>query len=109
LDAFTVSATGEIKFSARATDVGVQSVHSVEFIGVREFVRNRAVPAQFGDGDALELSVVELEREAAGWRAWFNPWYIEEIEFHCERIFLDGFEVAGTGRWLQDELPARPV
>ncbi len=107
LDAFTVSATGEMQFSARATDAGVQVVHRVAFIGVRDLTRNRAVPEQPGVRDTLELSVVELEREAAGWRAWFNPFYVEEIEFHCERIFLDGFEVIGTGRWLQDELPAR--
>ncbi|HXE60296.1 MAG TPA: hypothetical protein VN607_06295 [Gemmatimonadaceae bacterium] len=105
LDAFAVSATGDIKFAARATNVGAQSVHSVEFIGVRELSRNRARPSQLGEGDALELSVIEIEREAAGWRVWFNPWYIEEIEFHCARILLDGFEVTRTGRWLQDDLP----
>lgn len=56
-------------------------------------------------GDRLELSVIELEHEPDGWRVWLNPWYIEEIEFRCDRITLDGAEVVGSGRWLQDDLP----
>ena len=107
LDAFSISADGRIQFFAQVTSGGVQSEHRAEFIGVRGLSRHRDAPYQLQDGDVLELSVVELEREAGKWRVWFNPWYLEEIQFHCERIFLDGLEVTGTGRWLHDELPRR--
>ena len=59
------------------------------------------------DEDRLELSVIEVERLLSGWRVWLNPWYLHEIEFRCADISLDDAEVSGTGRWLQDELPAR--
>jgi len=108
-DAFASAATGRIAFTAHVTDRGREIAHHVEFMGVRAFTRKRNHTPASDAGDRVELSVIELEREAHGWRIWFNPWYLEEIEFWCERIRLDGAPVAGTGRWLQDSLPGPRV
>ena len=105
IDAFSAAASGNIHFIARLTANGRESVHSVEFNGVRDFTRQRDTECEPEAGDRLELSVVELERGGSGWKVWFNPWYVEEIEFRCERIFLDAIEVTESGRSLQDSLP----
>ena len=46
--------------------------------------------------------------ERNGWRFWCNPWYSRTIEFQCTAIRLNGLAVAGTGKWLQNELPGVP-
>jgi hypothetical protein len=108
-DALAVGADGRIAFTARVTDHGRMSEHRAEFDGVRGFARRRDAPSEREPGDPLELSVIEIERDEPGaeWRVWLNPWYVEEVEFRCARITLDGLEVTGAGRWLQDELPDR--
>jgi hypothetical protein len=86
--------------------------YRVEFIEVRDFrwqeghepPQERAMPRPLPD-DRLELSDVELEREADGWRFWCDPWYQRTIEFRCAAVRLNGVTVSGTGRWLQDGLP----
>jgi hypothetical protein len=105
LDAFSLGAEDCISFVATATDQGATSEYHVQFQGVRQVSRERQTLAKSEPGDRIELSVIELEREVDGWRVWFNPWYLEEIEFRCTRIALDDREVTGVGRWLQDELP----
>ena len=109
LDAFDVDpAARRIAFEARVTYQGQTSVHRVAFEGVHNLTRkdpDDVVPRE--PGDRLELSVVEVEREAGGWRVWFDPWYLEQIEFRCDRIQLDDADVVGSGRWLQDDLPSR--
>ena len=110
VDAFAMAPNGRMTLGAHTVEHGNSSLHQVEFIGVRGLRRERDRGVREAQpGDALELSVIELERESEGWRVWFNPWYVEEIEFHCDRIILDGVEVKGTGRWLQDDLPKRPA
>jgi hypothetical protein len=96
-----------IAFEARVTERGLTRVHRVVFEGVREFTREDS--SSYESGDLLELSVIELEREDGGWRVWLNPWYVQQIEFRCDRIQLDHVEVIGSGRWLQDDLPSRPA
>jgi hypothetical protein len=104
-DAFDQTADGRIAFSTEAMSAGMLSRHDLVFVDVHGFTRKPPVLEPVDPGDRLELSVVELEREPSGWRVWFNPWYITEIEFRCQQIFLDGAEVRGEGRWLQDDLP----
>jgi len=106
-DALTPDAAGRIEFVAEVTDGAVTAARRARFDGVRGLTRRSERPRAPEPGDRLELSVIEVEREAAGWRVWLNPWYLEEIEFRCDAITLDGDEVAGTERWLQDELPRR--
>ena len=107
LDALDVDpGTDGIAFTATETSGGRATEYRVEFHGVRALTRKDLSDlAPREPGDRLELSAIELEREAEGWRVWLNPWYIEEIEFRCDRITLDGGEVIGSGRWLQDDLP----
>ena len=107
VDAFVVGDDRAIRFVATVTDAGRTAEYHVAFEGVREFTRGGERAVTWEPGDRLELSVIELEREANGWRAWFNPWYLEEIEFRCARITLDGRAVTGDGRWLQDWLPSQ--
>jgi hypothetical protein len=109
VDAFASAASGRIAFTAHVTDRGRETAYRVEFTGVRAFTRKPDPTPESDEGDRLELSVLELEREAHNWRIWFNPWYLEEIEFRCDGISLDGAPVTGTGRWLQDSLPDTPV
>ena len=111
LDAFDVEpTTRRIAFDARVTYQGKTKVHRVAFEGVHELTRKDPTDSGPRDpGDRIELSVVEVEREPGGWRVWFNPWYLEQIEFRCDRIQLDDAEVDGSGRWLQDDLPSRPA
>ena len=104
-DALTVDAGGQIVFGASVTNGDRTDIHRVAFEGVRDFTRRRDVPREPEPGDRTELSVIELAREPAGWRVWLNPWYVEEVEFCCARITLDGREVTGEGRWFQDDLP----
>ena len=107
LDAFDVDpATGRIAFGAQVTSGEQVAEHRVEFTAVRDITRrDPRDPAPGESGDRIELSVIEIERESDGWRLWFNPWYLEEIEFRCAAVRLDGEEVVGSGRWLQDDLP----
>lgn len=106
-DAFEVDpATGDITFEVQIVSAHRESRHRVQFTSVHELTRNIPAGAAANQpGDKIELSVIELEREPRGWRVWFNPWYLSEIEFHCGAIHLDGAEVTGTGGWLQDDLP----
>jgi len=103
-NAFTVGQDGRIAFSAQVTEDGQTTQHHVTFLKVRGLTRcpEKTVSEPW---DRLELSVIEVERESSGWRVWFNPWYLAEIEFHCDQVLLDGAELTGDGRWLQDELP----
>ena len=106
-DAFAIGSDGRIAFVARVTHAGQTAEHHVEFSGVRDFVRRPDLAAGRQPGDEIELSVIEIVHGPSDWRVWLNPWYLEEVEFHCARILLDGAEVVGEGRWLQDELPTR--
>jgi hypothetical protein len=106
-DAFAVGSDDRIAFVARVTEAGQTAEHHVEFNGVHDLVRRHGLAAASEPGDQLELSVIETEHGPSDWRVWLNPWYLEEVEFRCARILLDGAEVVGEGRWLQDELPTR--
>ena len=108
-NAFTLDEpSGRIEFDAVVTDRGGEKTYKVAFDGVRLLPDDSLhLREAQGPDDRLELSVIEIEREAAGWRLWFNPWYLHEIQFHCDRVHLDGVEVVGGGRWLQDDLPSR--
>ena len=107
-EAFVLDSEQRISFTALD---GVR-VYRVEFPEVRDFrwqeehepPQDRTPARRFPD-DRLELSDVELEREADGWRFWCDPWYSRSIEFRCAAIRLNGIPVSGTGKWLQDELP----
>lgn len=59
--------------------------------------------------DQMELSIVGLERLAAGdvWRLYLHPCRSATLELSCTRITCDGAEVLGVGRHYQDERPAR--
>jgi hypothetical protein len=103
-DALNPDAAGRIAFTAR---VGESSFRA-EFEGVREYAHNKG-GQPLEPQDQLELSVVELEGEPGAWRVWFNPWYVQEMEFRCSRILLNGAEVVGRGRHPQDDLPKRPA
>jgi hypothetical protein len=112
-EAFVPDSAQRICFIALdGTSSGARLYH-VEFIGVRDFrwqeehepAQERAM-ARRSAGDRLELSDVELEREADGWRFWCDPWYCRTIEFRCAAVRLNGVAVSGTGKWLQDELPS---
>ena len=108
-DAIPPAPGNRLAFEARSTEGGVGQRLFLEFEGVHDFRRQSARPqpeAPCEPNDLLELSVVELDGAPGRWRVWLNPWYLEEIEFWCARISLNGLEVSGEGRWLQDELPA---
>ncbi|HET6679790.1 MAG TPA: hypothetical protein VFG84_01205 [Gemmatimonadaceae bacterium] len=108
VDAFSVAPDGSIAFVAHATSDGTRSRHSVHFSDVRHLSVQHSASTDLGAAeDRLELSVIEVERLPSGWRVWFNPWYLHEIEFQCNRISLDGADVSGTGKWLQDDIPSR--
>ena len=108
-EAFIPDATGTIAFQARLTSNGLGSEHKVVFEGVTDLATSREVRRpDDGEQYQLELSVIEVEREPTGWRIWVNPWYVEEIEFHCRNARLDDADLVGEGRWLQDELPGKP-
>lgn len=104
-DAFEQTADNRFVFSTEAISADTLSRHGLVFVDVRDFTRKPPLPEPADPGDRVELSVIELEREPPGWRVWFNLWYITEIEFRCQQIFLDGAQVRGEGRWLQDDLP----
>ena len=97
-----------IAFDVVVTDNAESCTYHVEFRGVRSMTQNdwlnRRDPQPT---DLIELSVIEVEREPDAWRVWLNPWYLHEIEFRCEAIHLNGAEVVGSGKWMQDELPSR--
>src|SRR3954470_18265469 len=95
IDAFFGADSGHIRFTARSTENGRHETHSVEFLGVRDFTRKQDSECEPQPGDLLELSVIELERVGSLWRVWFNAWYVEQIEYHCEQIFIDDIEVGG--------------
>lgn len=100
--------TRRIAFDAVVTDNGESRTYHVEFRGVSSMIKNdwsnRRDPEPT---DLIELSVIEIEREPDAWRVWLNPWYLHVIEFRCEAIHLNGAEVVGNGRWMQDGLPSR--
>jgi hypothetical protein len=104
---FAVTPMGVLAFVATSTENHARTQHRVSFTDVREFTRIRDQPSSASASDLIELSVIELERTSQGWRVWLNPWYLEEIAFHCAHISLDGEEVSGEGRWFQDALPKR--
>jgi hypothetical protein len=112
-EAFVPDNAQRIRFTALDAASSGARLYDVEFAGVRDFrwqeehepVQARAMPRRSPD-DRLELSNVELEREADGWRFWCDPWYCRTIEFRCAAIRLNGVAVSGTGKWLQDELPS---
>jgi hypothetical protein len=106
---FRSTTAGQIQFTARILDAGVEEYYLVECDGVRDLVRQSESPDPRRPEDRTELSVVELEGEPRNWRLWFNPWYLEQIEFRCDTIRINGSEVRGKGHRLQDALPiARP-
>src|ERR1700748_1528344 len=92
IDAFFGADSGHIRFAARSTENGRQTTYSVEFTGVRDFTWKHDTECEPEPGDLLELSVIELERLGSVWRVWFNAWYVEQIEFQCEQIFIDDSE-----------------
>lgn len=106
-DALRPSTDGRIAFPVRLTDAGRTAMHAVAFEEVRDYRRSTGGQREPASGDVTELSMVEVERESSAWRVWFKPWYLDEVEFRCQRITFDGREVTGGGRWLQDELPDR--
>lgn len=114
-EAFSDAPSGRIEFTAFTTDCGVHAFYRVQFVGVRDFRWRRegeparaSTPPRDVPDDRLELSDIDLERDGDGWRFWCDPWYVHEVEFRCAAIYLNGAEVTGTGRWLQDGLPERP-
>jgi hypothetical protein len=106
-DGLTVGADGRIAFGASVSDGGRTTIHRVAFEGVSDLSRRCDHPSKSEQGDRMELSVIEVERKPVGWRVWLSLWYVEEVEFHCGGITLDGRAVTGEGRWLQDDLPRR--
>jgi hypothetical protein len=100
--------TGRIALTARTVHDDAEDRFEIEFVGVRDYAytRDPGVSA-VGPADLIELSVIELERAGPDWKVWFNPWYLHEFSFRCSRIRINGAEVVGSGRWLQDELPTR--
>ena len=96
-------------FDATTEDGNTPQRLRLEFEGLRDFSRRvdaGRVDRPCEPGDLLELSVVEVEGRPGAWRVWFNPWYLTEIEFWCTGIRLNGLEVTGSGRWVQDDLPS---
>jgi hypothetical protein len=106
-----IDSTGAINLTATVTDAGRITSLQVAFEGVTNVTRRSDRPGNEPNGiDQLEFSVVELEGEPGKWRFWSNPYYVHEIEFDCVEIRLNGNQVVGAGRWLQDELPGwRPA
>lgn len=64
---------GNISFTARTIDSGVSKTYKVPFVQVRQFSRRADVRLTGEPDDRLELSVIEVQREPAGWRVWLNP------------------------------------
>lgn len=108
-DALAVGIDDRIAFVGSATDAGGTSQHRVVFDAVRDLTWHRETPTPNRPAGQIEFSVIELERELDGWRVWLNPWYVEEVEFRCTTITLDGAQVTGEGRWLQDDLRGRAL
>jgi hypothetical protein len=108
LDALTPDAEGTIRFTARTLDGDHEEYWRVQCMQVQDFgTRSDAGATSWELEDRLELSAVELEGAPGNWRVWFNPFYLHEIEIRCRRLYLNGAEVVGRGRHLQDELPTR--
>jgi hypothetical protein len=107
-DAVAPDAAGTISFTARALDADREDYYRVQCIGVRDYsFRSESQDSKWGPEDRLELSVVELEGAPGNWRVWFNPFYTHQIEFRCRQLRVNGAEVVGRGKHLQDELPDR--
>jgi hypothetical protein len=107
-DSLAPDAAGRITFTARTLDSDHEEYYRVECVSVRDFAyRSEVRDDNWGPEDRLELSVVELEGAPGSWRVWFNPFYLHEIEFRCRQLRLNGAEVVGGGKHLQDELPSR--
>jgi hypothetical protein len=107
-DSLAPDDTGTITFTARALDSTREDYYRVQCIGVREIsFRSESREAKWDPDDRLELSVVELEGAPGSWRVWLNPFYTHEVEFRCHQLRVNGAEVVGRGKHLQDELPAR--
>jgi hypothetical protein len=112
-EAFTAGSDERIHFTAFSQDREGIRFYRVEFVGVRGFRWQRdgeptrvTVPPRRELDDRLEISALEVEREGDYWRFWCHPWYTTVVEFRCAGIRLNGATVSGTGRWLQDDLPA---
>jgi hypothetical protein len=107
-NAVAPDAAGNLTFTARTLDGDRDEFYRVEFTGVQDFsFRSEAPDPKWGPQDKLELSAVELEGAPGSWRVWFNRFYQHEIEFRCRQLRVNGAEVVGRGKHLQDELPAR--
>jgi len=107
-DSMAPDPLGRIAFTTRTLDTDREEYCRVECAGVRDFaVRSESGDAAWGPEDRLELSVVEVEGAPGSWRVWFNPFYQHEIEFRCRQLRLNGADVVGRGKHIQDELPSR--
>ena len=107
-DSLAPSEAGRITFTAQALDTDREEYFRVDCAGVRDFEFHSEVKdPRWGPEDRLELSVVELEGAPGAWRVWFNPFYLHEIQFRCRQLRVNGAEVVGRGRHLQDGLPTR--
>ena len=106
VDAFKPRADGEIAFTAEVTNARRKAFYRVEFGGVSDYrFASGSKHELHSPEDRLELTVVEIDGHPGAWRAWFNPWSLYEYEFCAEWIRINGAEVVGTGRHLQDWLP----
>jgi len=107
-DALAPDVAGTITFTARVLDTDREDYYRVQCTGVRDYsVRSDSQHSRWAPEDRLELSVVELEGAPGSWRVSFNPFYTHEIEFRCRQLRVNGAEVVGRGKHLQDELPGR--
>ena len=104
---FRVGADRVLALTASVTDADATTEHYVRFTDVEHLTFTPRADSPLMSDDLVEFSAIEVEREGAGWRVWLNPWYSREVEFRCASIMLDRAEFVGTGRWLQDELPAQ--
>jgi hypothetical protein len=104
-DALTLGPDARIAFNASVTNGARTIPYRLAFDDVRSFTRQPERPSD--PEDRIELTVIEVEREGGAWRVWLDLWGVQAVEFRCSRITLDGREVVGEGRWLQDWLPER--
>ncbi len=111
-DAIPQSPVDHLVVEATVAAMDVSQRLRMEFEGVHGFSRRseRQQPEPpCGPEDVFEFTAVELERTGSDWRVWINAWDLEEIEFRCAVVRLNGLEVEGEGRWLQDWLPEQPA
>jgi hypothetical protein len=110
-ETFSPSTAGDIRFTARTVDEGEEAYYLVRLTHLRQPpLWKPPIPLDRSAGDRLELSTLSLEGEPGAWTLWINPYYQREIEISCGHIILNGAEVVGRGRHLQDEVPrSRPA